>query len=353
MGKTTTAVNLGIGLAMQGKKVLLVDADLQGDLTTCLGWQDTDELPVTISNKLLSVIIDKNENPYDGILRHEEGVDLVPSNLELSSMKMSLVTAMCREMVMKNYLNEIKDSYDYVLIDCMPSLGMITLNALTAADSVIVPVQAQYLPAKGMTQLLTTISNVKRHSNPQLNIDGILLTLVDGRTNLAKSTVDALWEQFGSHIRIYRTTIPIVEYGTYQQNDYKGEVPTLQDFRNELLKQEEPEAKKIALAIELFTNGSLNTFAKHTNVDTNNRLICYDILDLGKQLMPIGMLVVLDSILNRITQNVSDLQMSYITNVEAGHGLIKVGSSLVPFANKFSKNTKLYKLMTIKPGESA
>lgn len=192
-----------------GKKVLLVDADPQGDLTTCLGWQDTDKLPVTISDKLLSVIMDKSENPYDGILKHEEGVDLVPSNLELSSMEMSLVTAMCREMVMKNYLSEIKNGYDYVLIDCMPSLGMITLNALTAADSVIVPVQAQYLPAKGMTQLLTTISNVKRHSNPQLNIDGILLTLVDGRTNLAKSTVDALREQFGSHIRIYRTTIPI------------------------------------------------------------------------------------------------------------------------------------------------
>ncbi len=179
-------------------------------------------------------------------------------------------------------------------------------------------------------------------------------------------------------------------YRTYQQNDYKGEVPTLQDFREELLKKNEPEAKEIALAIELFTNGSLNTFAKHTNVDTDNRLIFYDILDLGKQLMPIGMLVVLDSILNRITQNVddllqshtartmlansefivmlnqastdrlklaellniSDLQMSYITNVEAGHGLIKVGSSLVPFANKFPKNTKLYKLMTTKPGES-
>ena len=136
-------------------------------------------------------------------------MDLVPSNLELSSMEMSLVTAMCREMVMKNYLSEIKGNYDYVLIDCMPSLGMITLNALTAADSVIVPVQAQYLPAKGMTQLLTTISNVKRHSNPQLNIDGILLTLVDGRTNLAKSTVEALRGQFGSHIRIYRTTIPV------------------------------------------------------------------------------------------------------------------------------------------------
>lgn len=226
-------------------------------------------------------------------------------------------------------------------------------------------------------------------------------------------------------------------YRTYQQNNYSGTPPTLQDFRAELLSQDEPEAKEIALAIELFTNGSLNTFAKQTNVDTNNRLICYDILDLGKQLMPIGMLVVLDSIFNRITQNrakgkhtfifideiyllfqheysanflftlwkrvrkygayasgitqnvddllqshtartmlansefiimlnqastdrvelakllnISDLQLSYITNVDAGHGLIKVGSSLVPFANKFPKNTKLYKLMTTKPGET-
>ena len=151
---------------------------------------------------------DENANPFNGILHHEEGVDLVPSNLELSSMEMSLVTAMSRELIMKNYLSQVKDEYEYILIDCMPSLGMITLNALTAADSVIVPVQAQYLPAKGMTQLLTTISNVKRHTNPQLNIDGILLTLVDGRTNLAKSTVYTLRNQFGNHIKIYRTTIP-------------------------------------------------------------------------------------------------------------------------------------------------
>ena len=226
-------------------------------------------------------------------------------------------------------------------------------------------------------------------------------------------------------------------YRIFQQGNYQGIPPTLQDFREELLKQEEPEAKEIALAIELFTNGSLNTFALNTNVDTSNKLICYDILDLGKQLLPIGMLVVLDSILNRITANrtkgkktyifideiyllfqyeysanflftlwkrvrkygayatgitqnvedllqshtartmlansefiimlnqayidrlelgkllnISDEQMSFITNVGAGEGLMRVGSANVPFVNRFPKNTELYKLMTTKPGES-
>lgn len=209
VGKTTTTINLGVGLAMQGKKVLLVDADPQGDLTTCLGWQDTDGLQSTLSTKLSEIINKEESNPFDGILHHEEGVDLVPANLELSAMEMNLVNAISRETMLKTYLNQVKQNYDFVLIDCMPSLGMVTLNALSAADSVIIPVQAHYLPAKGMTQLLQTISSVRKYINHDLKIDGILLTLVDVRTNLAKSTVEALGETFGSRIKMYKSTIPI------------------------------------------------------------------------------------------------------------------------------------------------
>ncbi len=209
VGKTTTTVNLGIGLAMNGKKVLLIDADPQGDLTTCLGWQNTDDLSITLATKLMDVINRTMNDSMVGILHHEEGVDLLPANLELSAMEFNLMNALSRETTLRNYLNKIKNNYDYILIDCMPSLGMVTINALSAADSVIIPVQAQYLPAKGMTQLLQTVSRIKECINPNLNIDGILLTLVDNRTNLAKSTVEALRRNFGTHINMYKNNIPI------------------------------------------------------------------------------------------------------------------------------------------------
>lgn len=209
VGKTTTTVNLGVGLAIQGKKVLLIDADPQGDLTTCLGWRDTDNLGITLATKLTDVISETMNDPTDGILHHEEGVDLLPANLELSAMEYNLMNAMSRETTLRNYLSQVKDRYDFVLIDCMPSLSMVTLNALSAADSVIIPVQAQYLPAKGMTQLVQTISKVKKYINQDIKIDGMLLTLVDNRTNLAKSTVEALRENFGNQIKLYRTSIPI------------------------------------------------------------------------------------------------------------------------------------------------
>ena len=232
VGKTTTTVNLGVGLAMQGKKVLLIDADPQGDLTTCLGWQDTDNLGITLATKLTDVLNETMNDPTVGILHHDEGVDLVPANLELSAMEFNLVNAMSRETALRNYLSEVKDKYDYILIDCMPSLGMVTINALSASDSVIIPVQAQYLPAKGMTQLVQTISRVKKRINPNLKIDGMLLTLVDSRTNLAKSTVEALRENFGNQIKMYRTYM----YGFNQeQKEYLAEL--LKDKNNQLWSQ--------------------------------------------------------------------------------------------------------------------
>lgn len=209
VGKTTTTVNLGIGLAKEGKRVLVVDADPQGDLTTCLGWRNGDELQTTLADLMNNALTEKPLGKSEGILRHEEGVDLIPSNLELSAMEMSLVNAMSRELTLKNCLKEFRKDYEYILIDCMPSLGMITVNALVAADSVIIPVQAQYLPAKGMTQLVQTIGKVKRTINPKLKIDGIVLTLVDGRTNLAKQTMHILRNQYGNRMKIYDSRIPV------------------------------------------------------------------------------------------------------------------------------------------------
>ncbi len=209
VGKTTTTVNLGIGLANEGKKVLLIDCDPQSDLTTCLGYPDADNLSVSISTMMERVIRNEELSPGDGILHHAEGVDLMPSNIELSAMEMSLVNAMSREFTLRTYVNEMKKNYDYVLIDCMPSLGMITINALAAADSVIIPVQAHYLPAKGMTQLIKTISKVKKQINPKLQVDGILLTLVDGRTTLAKTTADTLRQSYGNALKIYKSEIPL------------------------------------------------------------------------------------------------------------------------------------------------
>jgi len=207
--KTSTTVNLGVGLVLLGKNVLLVDADPQGDLTTSLGWPDNDSLPITLATLMEKVLHDDPIDPQEGILRHAEGVDLVPANIELSGMEIALVGAMSREFTLRSYLETVKPAYDFVLIDCMPSLGMITINALAAADSVIVPVQAQYLPAKGMTQLMKTIAKVKKQINPALAIGGILLTLVNARTNLARATEDTLRQQYGNHLNIYATKIPM------------------------------------------------------------------------------------------------------------------------------------------------
>ena len=176
VGKTTTAVNLGVGLAKQGKRVLLIDADAQANLTMALGYSRPDDLPITLSTIMQNITDDKSFDVSQGILSHSEGVDLLPSNIELSGFEVRLINAMSRERVLKTYVNEVKKNYDYVLIDCMPSLGMITINALAAADSVVIPTQPHYLSAKGLELLLRSVSMVKRQINPKLRIDGILMT---------------------------------------------------------------------------------------------------------------------------------------------------------------------------------
>ena len=155
------------------------------------------------------VLQDESFAYNEGILHHKEGVDIIPNNIELSGMEISLVNAISREQTLKLYLSDLKKDYDYILIDCMPSLGMLTINALAAADSVIVPVQAQYLPLKGMTQLMKTIGKVQRQLNPELKIDGALLTLADMRTRIARATAYNLRETYGKHIRIFKTVIPV------------------------------------------------------------------------------------------------------------------------------------------------
>lgn len=209
VGKTTTTFNLGVALAKQGKKVLLVDADPQGDLTTCMGYTNLDEIPITLADIMQSTIRDDIVSTEEVVLHHNERVDLIPSNLDLSQLEVRLVNVMSRESVMKNTLTNYKDKYDYILIDCMPSLGMITINALASADKVIIPVQTQFLAAKGMGQFLQTIASVRKQINPKLIVDGVLLTLVDKRTTLTEEVKMQLQKNYGSKVKIYNTQIPM------------------------------------------------------------------------------------------------------------------------------------------------
>lgn len=208
VGKTTTCVNLGIGLAKMGKKVLLIDGDPQGSLTISLGIKNPDNLDVTLSSLMQAVIKDE-PIPENAIISHEEGVDLLPSNVELSGLEMQMVNVFSRECVLRNAIEGVKKNYDYILIDCMPSLGVMTVNALAAADSVIIPSQPNFLSTKGLNLLLKSISQIRRHINPGLDIDGILFTMVDNRTNNAKEIISSLSSSLAGKIRIFDAKIPI------------------------------------------------------------------------------------------------------------------------------------------------
>ena len=208
--KTSVVANLGIGLALKGKKVCLIDADPQGSLTASLGFPDPDEIPLTLATIMMD-IMDEKDFPADyGMLRHKEGVDLIPANMELSGIEVSLANTMSREMILKEYIEMVRDQYDFILIDCMPSLGVMTINALVAADRVLVPVQSSYLSVKGLQMLLKTISVVKKRLNKQLKIEGILITMVDYRTNYAKDITAMLRDSYGMNddIGVLQTFIP-------------------------------------------------------------------------------------------------------------------------------------------------
>ena len=208
VGKTTTAFSLGVALANNNKKVLVVDADPQANLTTYMGFYDEDNIDVTISTLMERYIDDQDIKPEEAILHHQENIDLIPSNLNLSMTESNLLNAMSREYAMKNCLSELKSKYDYIIIDCMPSLSMITTNALATADEVIIPVQSQYLSARGMGNLLNIISKVKRQINKELKVGGILLTLVDSRTKLPNTIKQELEKNYGNIVKLYDTHIP-------------------------------------------------------------------------------------------------------------------------------------------------
>lgn len=252
VGKTTTAFSLGVSLANNNKKVLIVDADPQANLTTYMGYYDENELPVTLSTLLERYIEDKEINSEEAILHHQEKVDLIPSDLSLAMTESNLQNAMSREYAMKNCLSSLKNKYDYIIIDCMPSLSMITTNALACSDQVIIPVQSQYLSARGMGNLLNIVSRVRRQLNKELKVGGILMTLVDNRTKLPFTIRKELEINFGNIVKLYDTQIPFAvktaessskgkSIFAYDKNSKVAEAYS--QFAKEVLRDDERERK--------------------------------------------------------------------------------------------------------------
>ena len=206
VGKSTTAVNLGVGLAKQGKRVLLLDCDSQGSLTASLGFRKPSLLEPSIATVMASII--EEDEVQDPILHHREGVDLVPANETLKGVELALVNVMSRELILKEYVSGLRPDYDYIILDCAPSLGLMTINALACADSVLIPVQAAKLALDGLQELIRTIGKIRRQINPDLTIEGVLITMVNPRTKYARETMEMLRNSYGDKIHIFRKFIP-------------------------------------------------------------------------------------------------------------------------------------------------
>ena len=208
VGKTMTVASLGVGLAREGKKTLVIDADSQHSLTVSLGVKEPDKLPVTLSTVMNNIITETDFDPKAGIIYHPEGVDLLPANSSLTGIELALAPLIGRETVLRQYVDMVKPLYDYVLIDTPPTLDLLTINALAAADSVIIPVVPKYLDAKGLELLLKSIAQIRRQINPLLSINGILLTMVDRRANFTREIISLVENAYGGNIRIFGEHIP-------------------------------------------------------------------------------------------------------------------------------------------------
>ena len=208
VGKTSTTVNLGAGLVRQGYDVLLIDLDSQANLTMALGYQNPDDMEFTVSNVLYKAVQEERLDPTEGILTTPEGIDLMPSNIQLSGYEISLINEYGREVMLKQYIDAVRLNYDYILIDCAPSLSVLTVNALVAADSVLIPTQPQYFSTAGLQMFYETISRIRKKLNPSLSIEGVLVTMMNNRPNFTKDLVAQLREIYGGVFRVFDTEIP-------------------------------------------------------------------------------------------------------------------------------------------------
>ena len=207
-GKTMTTVSLGASLARQGKKVLIVDADSQHSATVSLGVKEPDSLTATLATAMQNIISERDFDPMEGIITHEEGISLMPSNNGLAGIEITLAPLIGRETVLKQYTDKVSGLFDYVLVDTAPTLDLLTVNALVAADSVIIPVAPKYLDAKGLELLLKSIAQVRKHLNQNLSICGILMTMVDRRSNITKGIIGMIEQAYGENINIFKDSIP-------------------------------------------------------------------------------------------------------------------------------------------------